>query len=314
MSDEVTRWNAYAHKINQGPTKHIPGVQLTLFEHYSIRRTWHEGEWWYSCVDVMVPLSGTPNARRYWSGLKRRMLKEEKVDVYELGVLLLALPNERGQMRATDCANAEALLRIVQSVRSPNAEPFKVWLARVGAMIMDDTQEHTERISHRTRLFYFDRELHQEAAMHGVTTDHEHAILEDANWAGLYRVGGEVDLIRTYRPGRFPGDLEATMGSTELGANIFQRVLAKQVIADRNLTGIGPIAGAARDVGQVVREALAQTGTAMPEDMPQYPPLMPGEWMPADHPSRIDWDAPAEIAGANDDGPDITVIEIVAPE
>ncbi|MBA3822832.1 MAG: hypothetical protein H0X24_02865 [Ktedonobacterales bacterium] len=314
MDDETREYNEWAHRISTQGTKQIPGVQLTLFEQFSIRRTWHEGEWWYSLVDCMVPLSGTPNPARYWMDLKKRMLYEEEVNVTTLGVLILKLPTQRGQMRATDCASAEILLRVVQSVRSPKAEPFKVWLARVGALVMDDQAEHTERVSHRTRLYYFDRELHDVATDHGVASPREHAALDDANWAGLYLVSGEIDLIRTYRPGRFPADLEATMGSTELGANIFQRVLAKQVIADRNLHGIGPIAGAARDVGQAVREALAQTGTAMPEDMPQYPPLMPGEWMPPDHPSRIDWDAPAEIAGANDDGPDIPFIEIVAPE
>ncbi len=241
------------------------------------------------------------------------MLKDEKLDVYELGVLKLKLSDKRGRMTPTDCANMEILLRLVQSVPSPKAEPFKLWLARVGTMMMDDTEEHTERVSHRTRLYYFDQELHQEAAAHGVATDDEHATLEGANWAGLYLVTGEFDLIRQHRRGRLPGSLPDTMGSTELGANIFQRVLAKQVIADRGLEGIVPIASAAGEMGQVVRDALAQAGTAMPEDMPQYPPLMPGEWMPPDHPSRIDWDAPAEIGDEEKDGPNITVIEIVTP-
>jgi hypothetical protein len=111
-----------------------------------------------------------------------------------------------------------------------------------------------------------------------------------------------------------PGNLEATMGSTEMAANIFQRAVTKEVILDRDLQGIGPIARAAEGVGKEVRETLARTGTAMPEDMPQYPPLLPGEWMPADHPSRLDWDAPAEIAGEDEGGPDLVFIEIVAPE
>src|SRR5450631_3005927 len=159
MTDDATRWNEYVRHHARNGSNPIPGVQLTLFEHYSIRRTWQDGEWWYSCVDVMVPLSGTRNPNRYWAELKKRMVTDEGIDVTTLGVRFLKLPTQRGQMRLTDCAHAESLLRIVQSVRSPKAEPFKLWLARVGAMVMDDTQEHTERISHRTRLYYFDREL-----------------------------------------------------------------------------------------------------------------------------------------------------------
>src|SRR5258707_478041 len=128
QDNEVERWNEYAHRLSKHGTKHIPGVQLTLFENYSIRRTWHEGEWWYSCVDVMVPLSGTPDPNRYWPELKRRMEKEEEIDVIALGIKMLKLPTKDGKMRKTDCANAEILLRIVQSVRSPKAEPFKLWL------------------------------------------------------------------------------------------------------------------------------------------------------------------------------------------
>ena len=188
-------------------------MQLTLFENYSIRRTWQDGQWWYSLIDCMVPLTGTPNGRRYWSDLKKRMMYEEEIDTYALGVRIYKLPDSLGRMKVTDCANAEVLLRIVQSVRSPKAEPFKAWLARVGAMMMDDQAEHTERISHRTRLYYFNRELHDVATEHGVAAPHEHAVLADANWAGLYLVSGEIDLIRTHRRGRLPGDLEATMGS-----------------------------------------------------------------------------------------------------
>jgi len=83
---------------------------------------------------------------------------------------------------------------------------------------MDDSQEHTQRISHRTRLFYFDEELHEGAAEHEIEADHEHAILDDANWRSLYAVTDEIELIRAYRRGRLPGSLPDTMGSTELAA------------------------------------------------------------------------------------------------
>lgn len=246
-------------------------------------------------------------------GFKKRIRKEEGVDVTALGIQRLKLPDKLGRMPPTDCGAMEILLRIVQSVRSPRAEKFKLWLARVGAIVMDDAQEHTERVSHRTQVYYFDRELHQEAATRGVNSMNEHAALIDANFAGLYLTTGEVSLIRADRPGHLPGTLPETMGSVELAANIFQRAAAKGVIADRDLHGVDAITAAAKEVGTEIRGTLARIGSAMPEDMPQYPPLPPGEWMPSDHPSRIDWDAPAELADGDDASQHITVIEIVGP-
>jgi hypothetical protein len=100
---------------------------------------------------LILPLSTTSNPTRYWSDLKKRMMSEEEIDMYDMIVHVKKLPDKKGRMTPTNCANAEVLLRIVQSVRSPKAEPFKMWLARVGAMMMDDQAEHTERISHRTQ-------------------------------------------------------------------------------------------------------------------------------------------------------------------
>ncbi|MBA3822388.1 MAG: hypothetical protein H0X24_00630 [Ktedonobacterales bacterium] len=293
MSDEAKRWNESAKTGQIGSKLREHDGHLALFEHFPIRRTWHNSEWWYSIIDCMAPLAGTPNPRRYWSDMKKRMLKEENIEVYALGVHLISLPDKRGVMQPTDCGNAEILLRLIQSVKSPNAEPFKTWLARVGAMVMDVGEERTLRQQYRERLDQSDRELHELVEYHGVVTPDEHDQLNDANYAGLYAVACEMDLLRR-RPGTLPGDLPTTMGSLELAANMFQRELTASQIQRENIQGIDPITDVARGAGTDIRRFLKERGEQMPEDMPRYPPLPPGEWMPANHPSRIQWNEPAE--------------------
>jgi prophage antirepressor-like protein len=105
---------------------------IVLFKEQKIRRTWHQGEWWFSVVDVVNALTDSKNARRYWSDLKGKISEEEGyIELYEK-IVQLKLPAPDGKMRATDCANTESLLRIIQSIPSPKAEPFKRWLAKVG--------------------------------------------------------------------------------------------------------------------------------------------------------------------------------------
>ena len=103
---------------------------IQLFEDKKIRTAWDEAqeEWYFSIVDVIAILTGTENPRRYWSDLKRKLKKEGAVELYEKIVQLKMLSSD-GKKYKTDVANTEQLLRIVQSVPSPKAEPFKAWLA-----------------------------------------------------------------------------------------------------------------------------------------------------------------------------------------
>ncbi|MBA3823442.1 MAG: hypothetical protein H0X24_05965 [Ktedonobacterales bacterium] len=286
------------------------GGQLALFLNFSIRRTWHDGEWWYSLVDCMVPLSDTTSAKRYWSDLKRKLKREGAK--YEDFVLSLPMPTKTGKMQGTDCANKEGVLRIVQSISHKNAEPFKEWLARVGRTVMDLGEERTLRAQNRAQLDRADRDLHEIVVYYGIVTPNQHADLIDANFAGLYAGRTELDLLR--ERGGFPGSLPDRMGQLELAANTLQRALVQDKVQRDDIRGVLPITDAARETGALVRRTLAEAGSTMPEEMPQYFPLPPGEWMPDDHPSRIQWDTPAEIAGEDDGGPDMTIREIIAPE
>lgn len=107
---------------------------LLTSEEYNIRRTYDEKTetWFFSVVDVAQVLSESRNPRRYWSDLKIKLSEEEGFsEVYEK-IVQLKLRAPDGKMRVTDCATAETLFRVIQSIPSPRAEPMKRWLAKVG--------------------------------------------------------------------------------------------------------------------------------------------------------------------------------------
>jgi len=103
---------------------------LVVFQDKKIRRIWHKDEWYFSVVDLVAVLTDSPLPRRYWSDLKAK-LNEEGYEPYD-EIVQLKLQAEDGKMRLTDCANTKNSLRIIQSIPSPKAEPFKLWLAQVG--------------------------------------------------------------------------------------------------------------------------------------------------------------------------------------
>jgi DNA-damage-inducible protein D len=111
--------------------------QLTPFEGKNIRRVEHNGDIYLSVVDIIEALTDSPNPIRYWTDLKRRS-KKETGQLYAFCVKLKFLAPD-GKMRPTECADTEGVLRIVQSVPSPKAEPFRMWLAKVGRQMIDET-------------------------------------------------------------------------------------------------------------------------------------------------------------------------------
>ncbi len=109
-------------------------VQPAQFDGHNIRRVYDEESetWWFSVIDVVEVLTSSSNANRYWSDLKRKLAQEAgSGQPYEEIVRLKMLASD-GKLRETDCAKAATLLRIVQSIPSPKAEPIKLWLAKVG--------------------------------------------------------------------------------------------------------------------------------------------------------------------------------------
>ena len=111
---------------------------IKLFEGKKIRSTWdnEKEEWYFSVVDVVESLTDSTNPRRYWSDLKKK-LKDEGSEVYENFVQLkLEAPDRK--MRLTDAADIQGIFRLIQSIPSPKAEPFKMWLAEIGKERIDE--------------------------------------------------------------------------------------------------------------------------------------------------------------------------------
>ena len=106
------------------------GKALVVFQDRKIRRAWFNDEWWFSVVDIIGALTRTERARKYWSDLKTK-LQDEGFEVSEK-IGQLKLMAEDGKLRITDCANTKNMFRIIQSIPSSKAEPFKQWLAQVG--------------------------------------------------------------------------------------------------------------------------------------------------------------------------------------
>lgn len=127
-------------------------THIALFKGKQIRKTLHENEWWFSVVDVVEALTDSANARDYWFKMKIRVKGEDGVELSTF-CRQLKLEAPDGKMRETDCANTEGIFRIIQSIPSPKAEPFKRWLAKVGYERVQEI-ENPELATKRTRMFY----------------------------------------------------------------------------------------------------------------------------------------------------------------
>ena len=127
-------------------------TKISLFRGTQIRKTIYKNEWWFSIVDVVGALTASDRPRKYWSDLKKKLKGEGYIEVSEkIGQLKLLAPD--GKLRETDCASTETLFRIIQSIPSPKAEPFKRWLARVGYERIKEIED-PELATKRTRMLY----------------------------------------------------------------------------------------------------------------------------------------------------------------
>ncbi len=125
--------------------------KLVVFKSKEIRRTLYNNEWWFSVVDVCGALADSKDAGAYWRKLKQRLKNEGSEVVTNCHGLKLIAPD--GKKRMTDCSNTEGLFRIIQSIPSPKAEPFKRWLAKVGYERVQEIED-PELASKRTKAIY----------------------------------------------------------------------------------------------------------------------------------------------------------------
>ncbi len=125
---------------------------LVVFQDKRIRRVWHDNQWYFSVVDVVGVLTESQDPRNYWKVLKHRLSEEGGFEVVT-NCNQLKLIAEDGKLRETDCANTSTLFRVVQSIPSPKAEPFKQWLAKVGYERVQEI-ENPELAQERMKQLY----------------------------------------------------------------------------------------------------------------------------------------------------------------
>lgn len=130
----------------------IETTKIALFKGKKIRKTIYQNEWWFSVVDVVEALTDSLNSNDYWYKMKIRVKDEERIELSTL-CRQLKLESSDGKKYGTDCANTEGIFRIIQSIPSPKAEPFKRWLARVGYERVQEI-ENPELATKRTRMLY----------------------------------------------------------------------------------------------------------------------------------------------------------------
>jgi prophage antirepressor len=254
--------------------------EIKLFEGNKIRSSWDEEkeEWYFSIIDIIGILTDSKNPRRYWSDLKRKMKDEEgAVQLYE-NIVQLKLKSPDGKMRETDASDMQGIFRIVQSVPSPKAEPFKMWLAEVGKERIDETIDPEltidralatylkkgytrEWINQRLQAIQVRKELTDSWQDHGVKEGMEYAILTNEiskAWSGM--------TTRQYKDlkGLKKENLRDNMSTTELILNMLAETATKDIAESTNPQGLeenkkvakrgGSIAGNAR------KEIEAETG------------------------------------------------------
>ena len=240
--------------------------KIQLFEDKRIRTAWDEEkeEWYFSIVDVCEVLSGTDNPRRYWSDLKRKLKSEGAVELYEK-IVQLKMTAPDGKKRLTDVADTEQLLRIVQSIPSPKAEPFRAWLAQVGRERIEETIDPEltieraletylkkgytrEWINQRLQAIQVRKELTDEWDARGVQKGVEYAILTDEisrAWSGMS--------TRQYKnlKGLKKENLRDNMTTLELVLNMLAEATTTQFSRDRKPTTFQENLAVAKAGGQV---------------------------------------------------------------
>lgn len=258
--------------------------QLQLFENQKIRTAWDEEkeEWYFSIVDVVAVLTEQPDQRsasNYWAKLKQR-LKEEGADQLLTNCQQLKLKSPKdGKRYKTDVATTEQLFRVIQSIPSPKAEPFKLWLAQVGRERIEETIDpeltidraletyqkkgySTDWIHQRLLSIRVRNELTAEWQARGVEQGREYAILTDEitkAWSGM--------TTRQYKnlKGLKKENLRDNMSTTEIILTMLAETSTKDISAAEKPDGFSESVHVAKrggKVAQVARQALeSETGT-----------------------------------------------------
>ena len=252
--------------------------EIKLFEDKKVRTLWDEDQekWYLSIVDVIEVLTGTDRPRKYWSDLKAKLKKEGSELSEKIGQLKMEA--EDGKSRMTDVADTEQLLRLIQSIPSPKAEPFKLWLAQVAAQRLEEMQDpeltidraleqylqlgYSEHwINQRLKSIEIRKELTDEWKNRGLKEGQQFAILTDIitkTWAG--KTTKEYKVLK----GLKKENLRDNMTNTELILNMLAEASTKDISVAVNPKGFEASKKVAKQGGNVAKVAMkeleAQTG------------------------------------------------------
>jgi len=255
-----------------------PQTSVALFQEKTVRRVWYENRWFFSIIDVIAILTDSPNPRRYWSDLKRDLETEGFGEVYAQSVQLkMQAPD--GKMRVTDAADTQTLLRVIQSVRSVKAEPFKRWLAEVGAQRIEEI-ENPELAMERMRALYEAKgypkdwiekrmrgiavrnELTEEWEQRGAKEGLEYAILTNEIAQATFGISIQQ---HKERKGLKRENVRDHMTDLELILTMLGEATATRLHQDRDTQGFDNLQGDAREAGDVAgntrRDIESRTGT-----------------------------------------------------
>ena len=255
---------------------------IKVFEQKKVRSIWDEEKetWYYSIVDVVGILADTIDSRKYWNKLKQRLKEEGNQMVTNCHQL--KMPAEDGKMRLTDVADTEQLFRIIQSIPSPKAEPFKLWLAQVGRERLDEVEDPELAISRalltyrrkgyseawinqRLKSIEFRKALTDEWDRSGVKEGLEYAQLTDIiskAWSGM--TTREYKNLKNLKQ----ENLRDNMTNLELALNMLAEVTTTEISKARNPRGFQQSKEIAREGGSIIgntrREIEAKTGKKVP--------------------------------------------------
>ncbi|MDD9954005.1 MAG: Bro-N domain-containing protein [Candidatus Woesearchaeota archaeon] len=245
--------------------------KIALFQGNEIRKTWHKDEWWFSVVDVVGALTESTDQAAYWRKLKQR-LKEEGNETVTLchGLKMLA-PD--GKMRLTDCTNTEGAFRIIQSIPSKKAEPFKLWLAKVGyeriqeienpELAQDRAKQYYELkgypkawIEKRLRSIAIRQELTDEWKAREVTSEKEFAILtNEISKATFDKTVGEYKEFKGLQ--KKNKNLRDHMTDWELLLTMIGEKATTDITQVKDAQGFDECKESAQEGGSVARETRA---------------------------------------------------------
>ena len=248
--------------------KEIITTKIAIFKGKKIRKTIYNNEWWFSVIDVCETLTGSIDAGAYWRKLKQR-LKEESSEVVTF-CHGLKLESSDGKKYETDCANTEGIFRIIQSIPSPKAEPFKLWLARVGyerVKEIEDPELATKRthtiykakgyseswIAKRMRGIEVRETLTNEWKKRGAKEDTEYAILTAEISKAAF---GMTPLEYKKFKGLKRENLRDHMDDLELILTMLGEATTTKITKDRNSKRFIPLKKDAKEGGEVAGSAI----------------------------------------------------------